>query len=189
MWPRGLRPSSRRCSGGRRWAPSSRGRPRAAVRKAPCQGPSRSTSLDGIMRARATFSSRPTGRATPTTRATRARRRKAERPGHGTSSPYDIHNPLIAAGPDVREHAVSDVPTRNVDLAPTVLRLLGLPVPDTMTGRVIEEALRDGPPLSSVQVGHVTETVKTADASYELTAHISIAAGRHYLDFTDVKRR
>jgi arylsulfatase A-like enzyme len=109
--------------------------------------------------------------------------------GHGTSSPYDIHNPLIAAGPDVREHAVSDVPTGNVDLAPTVLRLLGLPVPDTMTGRVIEEALRDGPPLSSVQVGHVTETVKTADASYELTAHISIAAGRRYLDFTDVKRR
>jgi arylsulfatase A-like enzyme len=109
--------------------------------------------------------------------------------GHGTSSPYDIHNPLIAAGPDVREHAVSDVPTGNVDLAPTVLRLLGLPVPDTMTGRVIEEALRDGPPLSSVQVGHVTETVKTADASYELTAHISIAAGRRYLDFTDVTRR
>ena len=109
--------------------------------------------------------------------------------GHGTSSPLDVHIPLIAAGPDFREHAVSDVPTGNVDLAPTVLRLLGLPVPNTMTGRVIEEALRDGPPLSSVQVGHVTETVKTADASYELTAHISIAAGRRYLDFTDVKRR
>ncbi|OLD19721.1 MAG: hypothetical protein AUJ01_05435 [Acidobacteria bacterium 13_1_40CM_3_65_5] len=109
--------------------------------------------------------------------------------GHGTSSPYDIHNPLIAAGPDFRERSMSDVPTGNVDLAPTLLRLLGLPVPTTMTGRVIEEALRDGPPLSSVQVGHVTETVKTADASYELTAHISIAAGRRYLDFTDVTRR
>ena len=47
--------------------------------------------------------------------------------GHGTSSPYDIHNTLIAAGPDFREHATSDVPTGNVDIAPTLLRLLGLP--------------------------------------------------------------
>ena len=46
--------------------------------------------------------------------------------GHGSSSPYDIHNTLIAAGPDFREHAVSDVPTGNVDIAPTLLHLLGL---------------------------------------------------------------
>jgi len=37
--------------------------------------------------------------------------------GHGSSSPYDIHNTLIAAGPDFRERAISDVPTANVDLA------------------------------------------------------------------------
>ena len=41
--------------------------------------------------------------------------------GHGSSSPYDVHNTLIAAGPDLREHAVSDVPTGNADLAPTLL--------------------------------------------------------------------
>jgi hypothetical protein len=28
-----------------------------------------------------------------------------------TSSPYDIHNTLIAVGPAFREHATSDVPT------------------------------------------------------------------------------
>jgi arylsulfatase A-like enzyme len=109
--------------------------------------------------------------------------------GHGTSSPYDIHNTLIAAGPDFREHATSEIPTGNVDLAPTLLRLLGLPVPKTMTGRVIEEGLRNGPAPGSMRVGHATETVKTADLSYEVTAHISIAAGHHYLDFTEVKRR
>jgi len=108
--------------------------------------------------------------------------------GHGTSSPYDIHIPLVAAGPDFRERAVSDVPTGNVDLAPTLVRLLGLPVPKTMTGRVIEEGLRGGAPRA-VPVARATETVKTADGSYELTAHISIAAGHHYLDFTEVKRR
>ena len=108
--------------------------------------------------------------------------------GHGSSSPYDIHNTLIAAGPDFRERAVSDVPTANVDIAPTLLRLLGMtPVP-TMTGRIIEEALRNGPTIASIVVGHGVKTVKTTDGSYELSAHVSHVDGRAYLDFTETKR-
>jgi len=109
--------------------------------------------------------------------------------GHGSSSPHDIHIPMIAAGPDLRENAVSDVPTGNVDLAPTLLRLMGLEAPATMTGRVIEEALRNGPAPASVRINRTTETVKTADGSYELTAHFTTAAGHTYLDFTEVRRR
>jgi predicted AlkP superfamily pyrophosphatase or phosphodiesterase len=108
--------------------------------------------------------------------------------GHGTTSPYDVHNTLIAAGPDFRERASSSVPTGNVDLAPTLLRLLGVAIPPSMTGRVIEEGLRSGPPIASVTVERVTQTVKTADGRYALTAHLSKAAGKTYLDFTDVKR-
>lgn len=108
--------------------------------------------------------------------------------GHGSSSPYDIHSALIAAGPDFIEHAVSDVPTSNVDLAPTLLRLIGLEAPASMTGRVIEEALRNGPSIASIRVDRATETVKTPDGGYALTAHLSKAVGRTYLDFTDVKR-
>jgi arylsulfatase A-like enzyme len=109
--------------------------------------------------------------------------------GHGTSSPFDIHNTLIAAGPDFREHASSEVPTANVDIAPTLMRLLGLPIPASMTGRAIEEALRDGPAIASVAVEHVTDTVQTADGKYVLTAHRSKAAGKTYLDFTETLRR
>jgi arylsulfatase A-like enzyme len=109
--------------------------------------------------------------------------------GHGATSPYDIHTTLMAAGPDFREHSVSSVPTSNVDIAPTVLRLLGLPVPQSMTGRVIEEGLRNGPAPSTVRVVQSTESAQTADGSYRLTAHVSAAAGRRYLDFTDVARR
>lgn len=109
--------------------------------------------------------------------------------GHGTSSPYDIHATLIAAGPDFREHARSDVPTSNVDIAPTLLHLLGVAIPKTMTGRAIEEGLRTGPLPSSVRVDPVNERVETPDGSYQLTAHISVAVGRRYLDSTSVKRR
>ena len=108
--------------------------------------------------------------------------------GHGTSSPYDVHNVLIAAGPDLREHAISDVPTGNVDLAPTLLTLLGLRIPASMTGRVIEAMLRSGPAIASVTIERVTETVETPDGGYALTAHLSKAAGKTYLDFTDVRR-
>jgi arylsulfatase A-like enzyme len=108
--------------------------------------------------------------------------------GHGSSSPFDVHNTLIAAGPDFREHAVSSVPTSNVDVAPTLLRLLGIPAPASMTGRVMAEALRDGPPIASVKVDRTTETVQTPGGAYALTAHLSKAAGKTYLDFTETNR-
>jgi arylsulfatase A-like enzyme len=107
--------------------------------------------------------------------------------GHGSSSPFDIHNTLIAAGPDFREHATSAAPTSNVDIAPTLLQLLGLPAAPGMTGRVIGEGLRNGRP--SPAVTRSTETVKTPDGSYVLTARISTVAGYRYLDYTSVNRK
>jgi predicted AlkP superfamily pyrophosphatase or phosphodiesterase len=107
--------------------------------------------------------------------------------GHGTSSPYDIHNTLIAAGPDFRERATSDAPTSNVDIAPTLLRLLGLPAAPSMTGRVIEEGLRNGRRVPAVT--RSKETVKTSDGSYVLTANISTVGSYRYLDYTSVNRK
>jgi predicted AlkP superfamily pyrophosphatase or phosphodiesterase len=109
--------------------------------------------------------------------------------GHGTSSPWDIHNTLMAAGPDFRERATSDLPTSNVDLAPTLLRLLGIPPAPSMAGRAIEEGLRGEPPPASLKVDHAVVTVTSADRRYELTAHLSTVAAHRYLDYTDVKRR
>ena len=60
---------------------------------------------------------------------------------------------VIVAGPDIREHAISEVPTSNADLAPTLLWLLGLKIPSTMTGRAIEEAMRNGPAIASPSCG------------------------------------
>ena len=107
--------------------------------------------------------------------------------GHGTSSPYDIHNTLMAIGPDFREHATSNLPTANVDLAPTLLRLLGITPPPSMTGRVIEEGLRNG--STALRRTQRTQTVRSVDGKYTLTAHLSFAGASRYLDYTEVKRR
>ncbi len=107
--------------------------------------------------------------------------------GHGTTSPYDIHNTLIAAGPDVRRGARGVTPTSNADLAPTVLTLVGLPVPASMTGRTIEE-LRAGPAAAAPDVTRQVVSVRTADGAYSLEAHVSTVAGRRYLDHTIVRR-
>jgi arylsulfatase A-like enzyme len=52
-----------------------------------------------------------------------------------------MSNTLIAAGPAFRVGLRSEVPSANSDVAPTVLRLLGLTAPAGMDGRVLEEAL------------------------------------------------
>jgi hypothetical protein len=62
---------------------------------------------------------------------------------HGTLSPFDSHNTLIAAGPDFRSGMKSELPSGNIDVAPTVLWLLGIRPLAPLDGRVLFEAIRD----------------------------------------------
>lgn len=105
--------------------------------------------------------------------------------GHGTTSPFDVRATLIASGPMAQTRDHSTFPTANADLAPTILTLLGLPVPAAMTGRVIRELL-SGPEADAVHV--VTPTSRSRDGRYTITAHITEFAGRRYLDHTEVTR-
>lgn len=64
----------------------------------------------------------------------------ANRGMHGSFSPIDVHNTLIAAGPAFKTNTVISNPTGNVDVAPTVAYLLGQSMPQA-DGRVLNEAL------------------------------------------------
>jgi hypothetical protein len=70
---------------------------------------------------------------------------------HGSFSPIDVHNTLIAIGPDFREGLADELPTGNVDVAPTVASILGLSLPRA-DGRPLVEALRNGPTPRDFQV-------------------------------------
>lgn len=84
--------------------------------------------------------------------------RKSGEGSHATLSEFDVHNILIACGPDFRRGFKSDLPSGNIDLAPTVLYLLGLRAPEKFDGRVLLEAItNDSPGLQSV-----SETLRAA---------------------------
>jgi arylsulfatase A-like enzyme len=69
---------------------------------------------------------------------------------HGTLSPFDVHNLLVARGPDFRREMVSDLPSANIDVAPTILHILGIKPPHSLDGRVLSEALVGGEKSSPV---------------------------------------
>jgi phosphonoacetate hydrolase len=77
---------------------------------------------------------------------------------HGTLGPRDQHTLLALGGAGVRAGALA-VPAGVIDLAPTILALLGLPPLPAADGRALTEALVDGPDPATIAVR--TETLAT----------------------------
>ena len=61
---------------------------------------------------------------------------------HGSLSPFDMRNTLIAAGPDFSPGMIHELPTGNIDVAPTILWILGVRPTAKPDGRVLREAFR-----------------------------------------------
>jgi arylsulfatase A-like enzyme len=80
---------------------------------------------------------------------------------HGSFSPVDIHNTLIASGPDFRKSWKDTLPTGNVDVAPTIAKILGLELP-AADGRTLDEALAGGIEPSAYELHAPEELSSTA---------------------------
>jgi predicted AlkP superfamily pyrophosphatase or phosphodiesterase len=104
---------------------------------------------------------------------------------HATLSRFDMHNMLIAGGPDFRRGYLDDVPSGNVDLAPTILRILGIKAPQQMDGRVLSEAMVD---VDRIEAGRKTEakTIETkkdfAAGTWRQSLRITRVGSTIYLD-------
>lgn len=68
---------------------------------------------------------------------------------HGSFSPIDVHNTLIASGPHFKAGFASRLPSGNVDVAPTVAAILGIPF-SPPHGRVLREAMPEPTPAYTV---------------------------------------
>jgi arylsulfatase A-like enzyme len=94
---------------------------------------------------------------------------------HGSLSRFDMHNTLVAAGPDLKSGLIDELPSGNVDLAPTILHILGVSPPSRMDGRVLHEALVSG------QTSDAKPSTKTIEASREW----ALFRWHQYLKFTE----
>jgi len=79
---------------------------------------------------------------------------------HGSLSKFDIHNTLVAGGPDIRIGYRDEFPTGNIDVAPTILHLLGLKSPNGTDGRVLNEAFTGAPEPKEKPVTKRIETLR-----------------------------
>ena len=102
---------------------------------------------------------------------------------HGSMSKHDLRNTLVARGPSFRSGLQSTVPSGNLDIAPTVMHLLGLDETDHMDGRVLHEALRG----SNVDVPQIATDRHSAERvidghRYQQNIQTVTVVGTTYLD-------
>ncbi len=102
---------------------------------------------------------------------------------HASLSRYDLHNTLVGAGPDLRAGFTDPVPSGNVDVAPTILYLLGVPPPKPMQGRVLFEALTTGKNAPPNAVTHKLETsAPVGGGHWRQSLSVSEVAGVRYFE-------
>lgn len=106
--------------------------------------------------------------------------------GHGGFSPYEVHIALIASGPSFKKAYESELPTSNVDIAPTVLHLQNIPVPQAMDGRIMYELLR-GKTNPNANLKAKTDSIKTEvilpGGKYQVLLHRTILGVHTYIDY------
>jgi hypothetical protein len=110
--------------------------------------------------------------------------------GHGGLSPYEVHIALLASGPSFKKNFSSELPTSNVDIAPTILAIHNLSTPSSMDGRILEELLNEKKSNSrtSAKKEHLTATAPFAGGTYTLTLQRTILGKYKYIDFAKVER-
>ena len=91
-----------------------------------------------------------------------------------------MRNVLFARGDSFIRGARVKSPTGNIDIAPTILRLLGLPTP-AMDGRVLREALVGGKPVGW-QTRAYTARRELADGVYRQRIQVSSVGNARYVD-------
>ncbi len=101
---------------------------------------------------------------------------------HGTLSPFDVHNLFVAAGPDFRKGLNSAIPTSNLDLAPLIMQLLGLPARE-LDGRVPIEALAGDTDFAPAVQSEIVEASRPlSHGIWRQKLHLSRVGETIYLD-------
>src|SRR5436190_10089976 len=108
--------------------------------------------------------------------------RAAGKGTHATLSRLDMHNMLIAAGPDFKRGQIDDLPSGNIDLAPTILQVLGIKSPQQMDGRILSEAMTGATALQERETKAIEATKHLRSGTWRQSLQISRVGSTVYLD-------
>lgn len=91
----------------------------------------------------------------------------AGRGTHGSMSPWEFRTFTTMRGPAFRRDSVVEAATGHPDLAPTILRVLGMDIPSHMQGQVIEGALEAGRSVTPAAPVEHRASRPTSTGTYE----------------------
>ncbi|MEK6324756.1 MAG: alkaline phosphatase family protein [Acidobacteriota bacterium] len=101
--------------------------------------------------------------------------------GHGGMSPWVVRNTLILWGADFKRGVTVRTAAGNVDITPTILALKGVSGGETLDGRVLAEALRDGP--DEEQIPSETQVLRTETVGrYRAAVQVTDVGAHRYID-------
>ena len=108
--------------------------------------------------------------------------RAAGKGTHATLSRFDLHNTLIAAGPDFKRGETSDLASGNVDLVPTILQILDIKSPLNMDGRILSEAMTGAIPSREPETKTIEAIKHFSSGTWRQSLQISHVGSTIYLD-------
>jgi arylsulfatase A-like enzyme len=108
--------------------------------------------------------------------------RAASHGTHATLSKFDLHNTLIVAGPDFKNGLTSELPSGNVDIAPTITKILGIDNAPRMDGRILSEAMASNESAPKSETETIEATRNFSSGSWRQTLKISRVGSTIYLD-------
>ncbi len=101
--------------------------------------------------------------------------------GHGGLNPWVVHNAFVAWGADFRTGTRIEAPVSLADVAPTILKMLGID-PDLQRagrGRVLRELMKAGPAADLTPTRRI---VTTSAGAYRASLQISTVDEHDYID-------
>ena len=100
---------------------------------------------------------------------------------HGGIGPWTVRNTMLASGVNFKRGAMIRTPSSNVDVAPTLLHLLGMTdALQKMDGRPLTEALAAGPDQEKVPME--TRSLRVKSGNYSAILQVSEVGGKRYID-------
>jgi predicted AlkP superfamily pyrophosphatase or phosphodiesterase len=102
---------------------------------------------------------------------------------HASLSAFDMHNICFASGPHFRKGYHDELPTGNIDIAPTILALLNVSPAKPMSGRILTEAfLNSSPPPPAPQTQRLEASYQGTHFTWHQYLEESIVNGVVYFN-------